>query len=51
VYFDELVAFTTNGTRLLTNGVATAVVDNNGARLAQPFRLEDHAFKIVHRGT
>jgi hypothetical protein len=51
VYFDELVAFTTNGTRLLTNGTATTMVDTNGATLAQPFRLNDNAFKIVHRGT
>jgi hypothetical protein len=51
VYFDELVAFTTNGTRLLTNGTATTMVDRNGATLAQPFRLNDDAFKIVHRGS
>jgi Peptidase A4 family len=47
VYFDELSAFTTNGTRLLTNGAATAMVDN-GTTLARPFRLNDFAFKIVH---
>lgn len=51
VYFDELVAFTTNGTRLLTDGTATTMVDSNGGTLAQPFRLNDDAFKIVHRGT
>jgi hypothetical protein len=46
VYFDELSAFTTSGTRLLTDGAATAMVDN-GATLARPFRLNDFAFKIV----
>lgn len=47
VYFDELSAFTTSGTRLLTNGAATAMVEN-GTTLAQPFRLNDFAFKVVH---
>ena len=46
VYFDELSAFTTNGTRLLTDGAATTMVDN-GNTLARPFRLNDFAFKIV----
>ena len=46
VYFDELSAFTTNGTRLLTDGVATTMVDGN-TTLARPFRLNDFAFKIV----
>jgi hypothetical protein len=50
VYFDELVAFTTNGTRFLTDGAATTMVDSSGATLAQPFRLNEHAFKIVRRG-
>jgi len=51
VYFDEIVAFTTNGTRFLTDGTATTMVDANGATLAQPFRLNENAFKIVRRGT
>lgn len=46
VYFDELSAFTTNGTRQLTDGVATALVEN-GRTQAQPVRLNDFAFKIV----
>lgn len=46
VYFDELSAYTTNGTRLLTDGAATAMVEN-GTTLAQPFRLNDFAFKIA----
>jgi len=46
VYFDELSAFTTNGTRQLTDGAATAMVDGS-TTLAQPFRLNDFAFKIV----
>jgi Peptidase A4 family len=49
VYFDEIAAFTTSGTRFLTDGVATTMVDGNGSTLAQPFRLSDHAFKIVRR--
>jgi hypothetical protein len=50
VYFDEIVAYTTNGTRHLTDGVATTMVDN-GTTLAQPIRLNDFCFKIVRRGT
>jgi PhoD-like phosphatase/Peptidase A4 family len=50
VYFDEIVAFTTNGTRFLTDGAATTMVDSSGATLAQPFRLNENAFKIVRRG-
>jgi hypothetical protein len=46
VYFDELSAFSTSGTRVLTNGTATTMVDN-GTTLARPFRISDFAFKIV----
>jgi hypothetical protein len=46
VYFDELSAFTTSGTRQLTDGAATTMVDG-GTTLARPFRLNDFAFKIV----
>jgi Peptidase A4 family len=46
VYFDELSAYTTNGTRRLVDGVATAMVES-GTTLARPFRLNDFAFKIV----
>lgn len=46
VYFDELAAFTPSGQRLLTNGVATSMVEN-GTTLARPFLLNDFAFKIV----
>src|SRR5690606_18402535 len=35
VYFDELSAFTTSGTRLLVDGLATSMVDN-GVTLARP---------------
>ena len=50
VYFDELVAFTTSGTRLLTNGVPTTMVDSNGSTLAIPQRLNDFTFKVIYRG-
>ena len=49
VYFDEIVAFSTNGSRFITNGTPTTMVGANGAILAQPFRLSEHAFKVVHR--
>jgi hypothetical protein len=50
VYFDELTAFTPSGTRLLTDGAATTMVGDDGAVLAQPFRLYENGFKVVHRG-
>jgi hypothetical protein len=50
VYFDEISAFAINGSPLLTNGVATTMVDSNGSVLAQPVRLNDLAFKAVHKG-
>jgi hypothetical protein len=50
VYFDEILAFTTNGTRLLTNGVSTTMVDSNGSILAEPVRLNDNAFKTIYEG-
>jgi hypothetical protein len=46
VYFDEIIAFTTAGTRLLTDGAATTMVDN-GITLATPVRLYENAFKCV----
>jgi hypothetical protein len=46
-YFDEIVAFTTEGTRLLTDGGATTMVDSQGSTLATPVRLYENAFKIV----
>ncbi len=49
VYFDEIVAFSTNGNKFITDGAPTTMVDANGATLAQPFRLNENAFKIVHR--
>jgi hypothetical protein len=51
VYFDEIVAFTTNGTRLLTNGVATTMTDLNGSTLAIPQKLNDFAFKAIYRAS
>ncbi|MGH3804006.1 MAG: G1 family glutamic endopeptidase, partial [Pseudonocardiaceae bacterium] len=50
VYFDEVLAFSTNGTKLLTDGVPTTMVDFNGSTLAIPQRLNDFAFKAVYRG-
>lgn len=50
VYFDEVVAYSTNGTRLLTDGVSTAMTDLNGSTLAVPQRLNDFAFKVLYRG-
>jgi hypothetical protein len=50
VYFDELLAWTTNGVKHLTNGVATSMVDSSGETLATPQRLNDLAFKVVYTG-
>jgi hypothetical protein len=50
VYFDELVAFSTSGQRLLTDGVPTTMVDANGSTLAIPQRISDFAFKVIYRG-
>jgi hypothetical protein len=36
VYFDEVLAFATDGTLLVTDGVATSMVDSSGATLAIP---------------
>lgn len=51
VYFDEVVAYSTKGTRLLTDGVPTTMTDRNGATLAIPQRLNDFAFKVLYRGS
>jgi Peptidase A4 family len=51
VYFDELIAWTSDdGTRLLTNGTPTPMVELNGSTLAQPQRLNDNAFSVDYRG-
>jgi hypothetical protein len=50
VYFDELVAFTANGTRLLTNGTPTTMVNSSGATLATPQKISDFAFKAIYGG-
>lgn len=47
VYFDEISAFTTSGTRSLTSGDAITMVDQNGRILASPVRLSDYTFKAV----
>ena len=47
VYFDEISAYTTSGSRSLTSGEAIVMVDRNGKTLARPFRLNDFAFKSV----
>ena len=47
VYFDEISAYTTTGSRSLTSGDAATMVDHNGTTLAKPVRLTDDAFKAV----
>jgi hypothetical protein len=47
VYFDEISAYTTSGTRSLTSGDAITMVDQQGKTLARPVRLNDFAFKTV----
>ncbi len=50
VYFDDV---TTNGTRFLTNGQSTTMIDlpdPPGNTLARPVKLNDTAFKIVYEG-
>ena len=49
VYFDEVVAYTANGTRLLTDGVPVTMTDLNGSTLAIPQKLNDFAFKAIYR--
>ncbi|MFC4110359.1 G1 family glutamic endopeptidase [Micromonospora zhanjiangensis] len=48
VYFDEISAYTTAGTRSLTSGQAITMVESNGATLATPVRLTDFTFKTVY---
>ncbi|WP_157756887.1 G1 family glutamic endopeptidase [Plantactinospora sp. KBS50] len=50
VYFDEISAYTTSGTRSLTSGQAITMVESNGSTLATPVRLTDYAFKTVFAG-
>ncbi|MFD0363451.1 G1 family glutamic endopeptidase [Nocardia sp. GCM10030253] len=50
VYFDEIIAFTTNGTRSLTSGTPITMVDSDGSTLARPVRLTENAFKTVYEG-
>ena len=47
VYFDEISAFSTGGSRSLTAGDAITMVNQNGQILARPVRLNDFAFKTV----
>lgn len=47
VYFDEISAYTTSGSRSLTAGDAITMVESNGSTLARPVRLTDDAFKVV----
>lgn len=47
VYFDEISAFSTGGSRSLTSGDAITMVDQNGSTLARPVRLTDYTFKVV----
>jgi hypothetical protein len=48
VYFDEISAYTTSGSRSLTSGDAITMVDQNGHTLARPVMLNDYAFKTVY---
>jgi Peptidase A4 family len=48
VYFDEISAYTTSGSRSLTSGDAITMVESNGSTLARPVRLNDFAFKAVY---
>ncbi len=50
VYFNEISAFSTGGTRSLTSGDAITMVGQNGGTLASPVRLTDYAFKVVFAG-
>jgi hypothetical protein len=47
VYFDEISAFSTAGSRLLTSGDAVTMVNQNGKTLASPVRITDFTFKTV----
>ena len=47
VYFDDISAYTTNGSTSLTAGTAITMVAQNGTTLASPVRLTDYAFKTV----
>jgi Peptidase A4 family len=47
VYFDEISAYTTSGSRSLTSGDAITMVDEQGRTLARVDRLNDFAFKTV----
>ena len=49
VYFDELLAFTPNGNRLLTNGTPTTMTDFNGSIVATPYRISDLSFKVIRQ--
>jgi hypothetical protein len=50
VYFDEIIAFATDGFPRLTDGVPTTMVDSNGSTLAVPQRLTDFTFEVIYRG-
>jgi hypothetical protein len=46
VYFDEVVASSTEGNKSITSGVATTMVGPDGTTLARPLRLNSRAFKV-----
>jgi peptidase A4-like protein len=48
VYFDEIAAYTTAGSRSLTAGTPVSMTDLHGATIASPSRLTDYAFKTVY---
>jgi len=47
VYFDEISAYATDGSRKLTSGEAITMVNEKGDALAKPYVLNDYAFKVV----
>jgi hypothetical protein len=47
VYFDEISAYTTNGSVSLTSGNAITMVDHDGSTLARPIRISDFTFKTI----
>lgn len=50
VYFDDLLAMTTDGPRSLTDGASTTMVASGGSQLAVPVKLNGSAFKVIDKG-
>jgi Peptidase A4 family len=49
VYFDEISAYTTAGSRSLTAGNPLTLTDLSGTAIASPYSLNAYAFKAVYR--